>query len=133
MWEHLPWRRVPPKWDFGGTPLYWCESKLIDFWVALIKMFNAKAIVDFTPGSGACAVAAMSQGAKYTGFVEADKHLAWLQNIVDSEALRLIAKKGEVLYMEDLSELIMQHYQDLLETPEEAAEQEWLSDPEEEE
>ena len=29
--------------------------------------------------------------------------------------MRFIAKKGEVLYMEDLAELITQHYQDLLE------------------
>ena len=95
-------------------------------------MFSAKQIVDFTPGSGACAAAAMSQGAKYTGFVEAEKHLTWLQNIVDTAAMRRIARQGEVLYMEDLSELIAQHFQDLLGTPEEAAEPEWLSDLEEE-
>ena len=100
--------------------------------MALIKMFSAKTIVDFTPGSGACAAAAMSQGAKYTGFVESEKHLTWLQNIVDTAALRLIAKKGEVLYMEDLSEMISQHYRDLLEAPEEAQPTEWLSDAEEE-
>ena len=72
----------------------------------------------------------MSQGAKYTGFVESEKHLTWLQNIVDTDALRLIAKKGEVLYTEDLSELISQHYQDLLDAPEEAPQSEWVSDEE---
>ena len=80
------------------------------------------------------ACAAMSHGAKHTGCVEEPKHLAWLQNIVDTASLRYIAKKGEVLYMEDLAELITQHYQDLLEEGD-AAEKpdlEWLDSSEEE-
>ena len=111
--------------------MFWRESKTQDCWVALIQMFSARTIVDFTPGSGACAAAAMSQGAKYTGFVESEKHLTWLQNIVDTAALRFIAKKGEVLCM-DPSEMISLHFQDLLEAPEEAQPTEWLSDAEEE-
>ena len=43
--------------------MFWRESKCQDFWVAVLKMFNAKAIVDFTPGSGTLASAAMSLGA----------------------------------------------------------------------
>ena len=124
----------PSQWEFGGVPLYWRESKAQEFWATLIKMFNAKSIVDFTPGSGACAAAAMSQGVKYTGFVESEKHLAWLQNIVDTAALRFICMQGEKLYMEDLSELIAKHYQHLLEAPdaEEAAEAEWILSEDEE-
>ena len=60
--------------------------------MAILKMFNAKVVVDFTPGTGALASAAMSQGAKYTGFVDDAKHLAWLQNIADTAALHFIAK-----------------------------------------
>ena len=123
----------PQKWDFGGVPMYWRECKPLEFWIALLKMFKAKVIVDFTPGSGALAAAAMSQGAKYTGLVEDNRHLAWLQNIVDTASLRYIAKKGEALYMEDLAELITQHYQDLLEEEksEERPDLEWLSESEE--
>ena len=113
--------------------MFWRESKCQDFWVAVLKMFNAKAIVDFTPGSGTLASAAMSLGAKYTGFVEETKHLAWLQNIVDTAALKFIAGKQEVLYMEELAELISQHYQDILEDPEDVPDTEWLSEAEEEE
>ena len=124
----------PQKWDFGGVPMYWRESKPLELWIAILKMFNAKVIVDFTPGSGALAAAAMSQGAKYTGFVEEAKHLSWLQNIVDTAALRYIAQQGEVLYMEDLAELVHQHYQDLLDNAdaEEKPDLEWLSSDEEE-
>ena len=65
--------------------------------------------------------------------MESEKHLAWLQNIVDTASLRYIAKKGEALYMEDLAELITQHYQDLLEEEksEEKPDLEWLSESEE--
>ena len=121
----------PSKWDFGGVPLFWRESKTSELWKAVLDLFNIKTIVDFTPGSGALAVAAMSRGLKYTGFVEEPKHLAWLQNILDTAALRYIAKKGEFLYMEDLAELITQHYQDLLENSEDAPDVEGLFDEDE--
>ena len=107
----------PCNWDFGGVPLFWRESKTIGLWQAVLELFNIKSIVDLTPGSGSLAVAAMSRGLKYTGFVQEAKHLSWLQNILDTAALRYIAKKGEVLYMEDVAELVAQHYQDLLENP----------------
>ena len=67
------------------------------------------------------------------GGSEEAKHLAWLQNIVDTAALKFIAGKQEVLYMEELAELITQHYQDILEDPEDVPDAEWLSDDEEEE
>ena len=124
----------PQKWDYGGVPMYWRESKTQEFWEAILKIFQARVVVDFTPGSGALACAAMSRGAKYTGFVEESKHLAWLQNIVDAASLRYIAKKGEVLYMEDLAELINQHYQDLVENHAGTKpDLEWLSDSDDEE
>ena len=122
--DESPRAACPSKWDFGGVPLFWRESKKTELWEAVLNMFNIKVIVDFTPGSGALACAAMSRGLKYTGFVENAKHLAWLQNILDTAALRLIAKKGEMLYMEDLAELITQHYEDLLETADDAPDME---------
>ena len=67
---------------------------------------------------------------QYTGFVEDPKHLAWLQNILDTAALRYIAKKGEFLYMEDFAELVTQHNKDLLETSEDAPDVEGLFDDE---
>ena len=58
--------------------------------------------------------------------------MAWLQNILDTAALRLIARKGEVLYMEDVAELITQHYQDLLENAEDEPDMEGMFDEEDE-
>ena len=118
----------PVKWDYGGVPLFWRESKSSDLWEAVIDMFNVKVIVDFTPGSGALARAAMSRGLRYTGFVSDAKHLSWLQNTLDAAALRFIAKKGEHLYVADVAEMIAEHYQDLLEDPEQAPEVEGLFD-----
>ena len=74
----------------------------------------------------------MPRGLKHTGFVDVPKHLAWLQNILDTAARRYTAKEGEVLYMEDLAELITQHYQDFLENSEDAPDVEGLFDDEEE-
>ena len=122
----------PANWDLGGVPLFWRESKTSELWKAVLDLFNIRTIVDFTPGSGALAVAALSRGLKYTGFVQELKHLAWLQNILDTAALRYIAKKGEVLYMEDVAELVTQHYQDLLENSEDAPDVEGLFDDEDE-
>ena len=126
----VPKATCPSKWEFGGVPLFWRESKTTDFWCAILDMFNAKTVVDFSPGSGALACAAMSRGVKYTGFVDDNKHLAWLQNGLDTAALKFIAKEGEILYMEDLAELIAQHYRDLLESPDEPQGVEGLFDDE---
>ena len=43
------------------------ESKTTDFWCATLDMFNAKTVVDFSPGTGALACASMSRGVKYLG------------------------------------------------------------------
>ena len=120
----------PQKWDFGGVPMFWRESKSSDLWEAILGMFSIKHIVDLTPGSGALARAAMSRGLKYTGVVSDAKHLAWLQNTLDTAALRFIAKKGESLYMADLAELITQHYQDCIEDADPTPEVEGLFDDE---
>ena len=72
--------------------------------------------------------AAMSRGIKYTGFVANAKHMSWLQHIVDPTALRLIAKKGEMWYMEDMADLIAQHREDLLEDADDEPDMEGMFD-----
>ena len=86
-------------------------------------MFDITDIVDPTPGSGALARVALSRGNKYVGAVADAKHLAWLQNTMDTASLRYIAKEGP-LYMADVAELITEHYQELIEGPSEDAEEE---------
>lgn len=59
---------VPEKWLHGSSePLFWQESKSIDFWQALLKDFRAKAVFDVSAGSGALAEAALSLGIGYHG------------------------------------------------------------------
>ena len=72
--------------------------------------------------------AAMSRGIKYTGFVANAKHMSWLQIIVDTTALRLIAQKGEVLYMEDMADLSAQNHEDLLEDADDEPDMEGMFD-----
>ena len=60
-------RLAPTKCERGGVPLFWRESKTTDFWCATLDMFNAKTVVDFSPGTGALACASMSRGVKYLG------------------------------------------------------------------
>ena len=97
--------------------MFWRESKSTAFWEALLDMFDIADIMDLTPGSGALARAAMSRGLKYTGVVTDAKHHAWLQNTLDTAALRFIAKEGP-LYMADVAALIAEHYKELLEDAE---------------
>lgn len=65
----VPGRKpVPETWSRGpAEPLFWQESKPIGLWTALLTDLNIKAVFDLSPGSGACAAAAMSCGIQYHG------------------------------------------------------------------
>ena len=107
----------PKKWDWGGLPLFWRESKSQTFWEELLDMFDITQILDLSPGSGALARAAMATGkATYLGLVVDTRHFTWLQTIVDTSSLRFIAKQGP-LYLADVAELITMHYKELVEEP----------------
>ena len=67
-----------------GHPLFWNESKSVEWWQALFKDLNITHIWDITPGSGAAAAASCFLGINYEGVGMSDKHCQWLDNIMDS-------------------------------------------------
>ena len=106
---------TPPSWRHDGVPLFWNESKTHEFWRAWIEMFDIKAIVDVSPGTGQLAIAALKLGVQYVAICSDERHMSVLQNIVDREALRCIGESGSAVYHEELSVHIAEHFADVLE------------------
>ncbi|CAK9059821.1 Uncharacterized protein SCF082_LOCUS31619, partial [Durusdinium trenchii] len=77
---------VPDTYKSSSVPLFWAESKGDEFWSTVIKMLDLGCVVDCTPGSGTLARVCLEQ-----------------------EALPPV-----VLYNSDLSEMIEEHYADVL-------------------
>ena len=65
-----------------GHPFSYNEVKPITFWQTIMEHHKVTHIVDFTPGSGALAVAA-SGAMEYEGIAGNDAHRDWLDSIVD--------------------------------------------------
>ncbi len=65
-----------------GHPFSHNEVKPISFWQAVMEHHGVTHIVDFTPGSGALAVAA-SGAMEYEGIAANEPHRDWLDSIVD--------------------------------------------------
>ena len=68
--------------DEKGHPFAYAEVKPISFWQTIMEHHGVTHIVDFTPGSGALAVAA-SGAMRYEGIAANDAHRDWLDSIVD--------------------------------------------------
>ena len=98
-----------------GMPLFWQERKTVQCWKTLLRDVNAKAVFDLTPGSGACARAAMSAGLTYACMVGSAEHCSWLQNILDRQALRFICEANGPLHQQDLAQCIQEHFAETLE------------------
>lgn len=108
---------APAKWDEthgDGVPLFWRESKAVEFWSALIDDFHFNAVVDLTPGSGALAEASIRKGVAYLGVCFDEPHQSWLQNRLDQVALHEIVKNGTPLYEQDLATLVKAQFADLV-------------------
>jgi len=65
-----------------GHPFAYAEVKPISFWQTIMEHHGVTHIVDFSPGSGALAVAA-SGAIRYEGVAANDAHRDWLDSIVD--------------------------------------------------
>ena len=65
-----------------GHPFSFQEVKPISFWQTMMEHLDVTHIVDFTPGSGALAVAA-SGAMEYEGIAGNGAHRDWLDSIVD--------------------------------------------------
>lgn len=68
--------------DEKGHPFAYAEVKPISFWQTIMEHHGVTHIVDFSPGSGALAVAA-SGAIRYEGVAANDAHRDWLDSIVD--------------------------------------------------
>ena len=84
------------------------------FWKQLLTDLDAKVIFDLSPGSGACAKAAMDMGKVWVGVCRSHEHQSWLQNVLDRHALTLITKSGSPLYDKTLAQGVEDHFSDVL-------------------
>ena len=75
-------KRLLKDMEGKGHPFSYNEVKPITFWQTIMEHNNVTHIVDFTPGSGALAVAA-SGAMEYEGIAGNDAHRDWLDSIVD--------------------------------------------------
>ena len=78
----VPTKRMQRDIDEKGHPFSFHEVKPISFWQTMMEHLDVTHIVDFTPGSGALAVAA-SGAMTYEGIAVNDAHRDWLDSIVD--------------------------------------------------
>ena len=108
---------LPKRWQdrSSGVPMFWLESKSIDFWAQLLEEATVKCVVDMSPGSGALAQACMSKGIHYFGIVSSQGHLSWLSNALDRASLKFVVQTGSYLYQEDLATHISELFSDLIE------------------
>lgn len=112
---HAPEEPRPQLFDTSlGQPLFWAERKGATLWRRLYKDLAVKAVVDCTPGSGSAARAAMQLGLSYVGFARNSEHSNWLTNVLNRSALVEICTTGSILYHQDLSSCISQHFQEIL-------------------
>jgi len=98
----------------GGLPLFWQERKTVKFWISLLNTYHAKAVVDATLGSGACARAAMELGLPYSCFCRNAEHASWLQNVLDMHALRAMCTSGSALFLQGYLDCVNEHFKDVL-------------------
>ena len=83
---------------------------------ALLQELNIQAVLDVTPGSGACMEAALTLGLPYHGFCINKDHMAWLQSVADRAACGIISVSGSSLYAQDLATAVKQQFPDLLQS-----------------
>ena len=65
----------------------------MQLWQHLLDHLGITHIVDFTPGSGALAIAASGAGIKYEGIAGNTEHKDWLDQILDRAAFYLCDTK----------------------------------------
>jgi hypothetical protein len=104
------------------APLYWQEYKSSEFFSQLFDDFDISAVFDLTPGSGACAEAAMGSGVKCACTTVHKLLASWLGNVLDQGVLKHIVKHGTPLYQADLARHILSHFEDVVVAAEHAGE-----------
>ena len=110
----LPQRYTKALSGSPGVPLFWLETKSMQFWRQLVDDLHVKCVVDLSLGSGILAQTCMSKGIPYFGMCTSLHHLTWLTNVLDRVCLKYIVESGNFLYQENLSGLIKEVFSDVL-------------------
>ena len=75
------------------------EMKPISFWAAVYSAYNIGFVFDLSAGSGAQAIAAAQVGIGYRGVCANEKHMKWLNSLLEKAILAVEAEsktgKGE--------------------------------------
>lgn len=95
-----------------GHPLFWLETKSVDFFMALYRDFRVDCVFDLTSGSGAAACAAAACGATYDGLAMNESHATWITNIMDKVIFSIMSTSAE---HKDLAPGITRYFANLVE------------------
>ena len=111
---------IPDDWEErlgdNAVPLFWQESKPIQFWAALLEEYKIASVFDCTAGSGALLEACMTQGTLYHGLCTSKEHKGWLQTIADRAACGLVSLEGSTLFSDTLALEVKKFFPDVLTT-----------------
>ena len=80
----------------------------------MLSDLSVKCVVDVTPGSGTLARACLELGLPYTGFTRTNEHSVWLQNVLDTQTIRMVCQAGCPLYNQTLAQALKRHYEEVL-------------------
>jgi len=103
---------VPESWAQESVPLFWGESKAVDFFQVLLKNYAITDVQDLSVGCGSLAVACLKEGVTYQGFVGHKKHKVFIENILNLNAAKLISQKDSCLFQQSLSEALKAYFED---------------------
>ena len=94
--------------------LLWQEAKPVEFYEQLLTDFDIHGVFDVSPGSGACAEAAMRLGICYVGVTTKAAHAKWLGNVLDRVAMSHAATPGRPCYLKELAGDVQTYFGDML-------------------
>jgi hypothetical protein len=97
----------------SGVPVFWNESKSMDFWTNWIRTWDLGVVVDLSPGSGALAAAAMKQSVQYVGVCQSTAHQVWLANALNKVAVEMVADAKSPLFISDIAKSLKTTFADL--------------------
>ena len=75
---------------------------------------DAAVVVDLSPGSGSAGRACLRAGIQYLACCRNEVHAAWVGNILDREACKVVVTNCSPLFEQDLASMLKKHFQDVL-------------------
>ena len=109
---------------FPNPVLLWQEAKPVELYEQIFTDFDIHGVFDVSPGSGACAEAALRLGICYVGVTTKTAHSRWLGNVMDRVAMSHAVTPGRPCYMKDIAGDLQTHFGDVLAGLQESADME---------